>query len=210
MTTAIKVSLKFATLPKGELGNFGKTILAELYDQSDFANPPVLAVDLQAGITAYENSIVAAANGGKLERAEMKECRKALLAMLKELAYFVQLKCKDSMVILLSSGFEAQSRNRTPASLAKGMIARIAQTHSTVALVTAKVDRGARSYEVQAAEIDDDGVLGPYGMPVIRTSSRKIPVEGLTPGKQYVFRVRSIGGKGEISAWSDPVAQRVV
>lgn len=210
MNTSVKVSLKFTRLPDGDFGNFGKTILAEFYDQSDFANPPVPQADLLAGITAFENSVVAQANGGKLATAEKKQCRKELVAMLKELAYFVQLKCKDDLVILLSSGFLAQNRNHTPTVLAKAVVERITQTHSGVALVTAKAERGAKTYEVQAAEIDENGALGPYGPSVLRSSSRKIPVAGLTAGKKYVFRVRVIGGKGDTSEWSDTLAQRVM
>lgn len=210
MNTIIKVSLKFGTLPDGEFGDFAATVHTELYSHSVFAGAPVTAADLQTGVTAFRAAKTAQAVGGKLATAAKNERRKELLVMLKKLAYYVQITCDNDLPTLLSSGFLAQNRNHTPVSLPKAMVQRITQTHSGVALVTAKAERGARTYEVVAAEVDENGALGPYGMPVIRTSSRKIPVDGLTPGKQYVFRVRCIGGKSETSAWSDPVAQRVI
>mgnify|MGYP002368987585 FL=1 len=210
MNAIVKVSFRFREMSDAVLEDFANSVHTDLYAQSAYANPPVTAADLQAGITAFSNAKVAQTNGGKLATATKNQRREELLEMLQTLGYFVQLNCDNDLPTLLSSGFQAQSRSRTPSSLPKAMVQRIAQTHSGQALVTAKAERGARTYEVVAAEVDENGALGPYGMPVIRTSSRKIPVDGLTPGKQYVFRVRCIGGKGETSAWSDPVAQRVI
>jgi hypothetical protein len=141
----------------------------------------------------------------------IKDQRRAeLTAVLKQLAYYVQMACAGDLAVLLSSGFKATSRNRTPSAMPKATVLRISQDHSGVALVTAKAERGGRSYVVEAAEMDENGVVGPYGAPVFQSSSRKIPVAGLTPGKVYLFRVRVVGGSGETSEWSESVTQRML
>lgn len=210
MNTDPKISLAFLRLPDDPFENFAETIHADLYSVSAFSTAPVTAADLQTGITAFSTALIAQATGGK-ETTVIKNQRRAELAeLLKQLAYYVQMACQGDLAVLLSSGFKANSRNRTPSVLPKALVQRIAQTHSGVALVTAKAVRGARSYVVEAAEIDENGVVGPYGPPVFQSSSRKIPMAGLTPGKVYLFRVRVVGGSGETSEWSDSVTQRVM
>jgi len=210
MKTNIKLSYAFRKLPDNSLTAMAIKVHTDLYGKSAYANPPVTAADLQAGITAFSNAKTAQANGGKLATAEKNQRREELLDLLNKLAYFVQLACDNDLPTLLSSGFEAVKREPSPSTITKTSVLSITQTHSGVALVTVKAERNSKSYEVIAAEIDENGTLGPYGTPVPRSSSRKIPVGGLTPGKMYVFRVRVIGGKGDISEWSDPEAQRVV
>jgi hypothetical protein len=203
------------TVPLGRIGgNVAaaqyQTIHADLYSVSGFSTAPVTAADLQTAITAFSTAKIAQATGGQ-ETMVIKDQRRAELAeLLKQLAYYVQMACNGDLAVLLSSGFKAASRNRTPSALPKATVLRISQDHSGVALVTAKVERGARTYVVEAAEMDENGLVGPYGPPVFQSSSRKIPMAGLTPGKVYLFRVRVVGGSGETSEWSDSVTQRML
>jgi hypothetical protein len=37
-------------------------------------------------------------------------------------------------------------------------------------------------------------------------SSRALPVGGLTPGSNYQFQVRAVGGSTSYSDWSNPVS----
>lgn len=210
MNTNPKISLSFTRLPDGPFEDFADTIHADLYSVSAFSTAPITAVDLQARITAFNVAKIAQATGGKETTVIKNQRREELTEVLKQLAYYVQMACNGDLAVLLSSGFKATSRNRTPAALPKTMVLRITQTHSGVALVTAKAERGAKSYVVEAAEMDENGLVGPYGPPVFQSSSRKIPVAGLTPGKVYLFRVRVVGGSGETSEWSDSVTQRML
>ena len=53
------------------------------------------------------------------------------------------------------------------------------------------------------------GLVGLFRLPWqsggLFTNSRSIPVNGLTPGANYNFQVRAIGGATGYSDWSDPV-----
>lgn len=210
MNKTVKVSLAFRKLPDAAYGDFAATVHTNLYSHSVFSAAPVTEADLQAAITAFRTAKTAQATGGKEATAAKNQRREELQVKLKDLAYYVQIACANDLEVLLSSGFDATKSNRVPSVVTKAVVERITQIHTGVALVTAKAERGARSYEAQAAEILDDGTLGPYGPPVQQSSSRKIPVANLTPGKMYVFRARVYGTKGDISDWSDAVSQRVM
>lgn len=210
MNATYRVSLSFRRLPDGGLSNFANTVLAELYAQAAYDSPPVPEADLRASIDAFKAAKVAQADGGKLHTAAKNQCREELLDQLRNLAFYVQRASRNDLPTLLSSGFGAMSRNRTPAPLPKACVLRIVRGHSGVALVTAKSDRNARLYEVEAAEVDENGVPGPYGSPVRRSSSLSIPVAGLKPGKLYLFRLRMFGGKEGFTDWSNAVMQRVM
>jgi hypothetical protein len=156
------------------------------------------------------NAKVAQATGGKEATAAKNQRREELQVMLKDLAYFVQIACGNDLEVLLSSGFQATKGSRTPSSVTTPTVLRIAYGLTGEALVTVKAEHSAKTYEVQAAEVSEDGMHGPYGTSVLQSSSRKIPVQGLAPGKVYAFRVRVIGSKGEVSNWSAPVEQRML
>lgn len=210
MKRKIRVSLAFANLSDGDLGDFATKVHADLYSQSVFSGAPVTAADMQAAITAFSTAKVAQGNGGKQATAEKNQRREELIAMLEVLALYAQIASNNDLPTLLSSGFLATNPNRTPTVMPKATVLRITQVHTGVALVTAKAERNGKTYEVQWAELDESGTPGAFSPSVPSTSSRKIPVPGLTPGKMYVFRLRVFGGKSEMSDWSDPVAQRVM
>jgi hypothetical protein len=39
------------------------------------------------------------------------------------------------------------------------------------------------------------------------TNSRLMTIDGLSPGKKYMFQVRAIGGSTRYSDWSNPVSR---
>jgi xanthine/CO dehydrogenase XdhC/CoxF family maturation factor len=207
-TTKYRVSLGYANLNDNSLLTFATTVHSQLYVQAAYPTPPVTAVSLLAGITALRDAKVAQVNGGKAATAVKNQCREALADLLRQLAFYVQLACGNDLAVLLDSGFEPVSTNRTQTQLVKPVIVRINPGLSGEALVTVTADANARSFEVRVAEVDDQNVPGPFRPPVIRTGSRNMSVEELVPGKLCVFQVRAVGGLTGFSDWSDAVVQR--
>ena len=74
--------------------------------------------------------------------------------------------------------------------------------------MTVKRDKNAGAYEVQVA-IGDPNVEANWKTVVTSKNARSIPVNGLTPGQTYCFRVRAIGSKGP-GAWSDIASMMAV
>ena len=64
----------------------------------------------------------------------------------------------------------------------------------------------ARCYEVRYAAIGPNGAPGSWQNGGLFTSSRTITINGLTPGTNYTFQVRAVGGSTGYSDWSDPVS----
>lgn len=207
-TSTYHVSLSFGKLPDDTLIVFATTVLAQLFAQAAYANPPVTPAQLNPAIIAFSAAKVAQSNGGKSATAEKNLRREELLALLQKLAYFVQVACNNSLPLLLDSGFEAASNNRAQSPLPKPSLTRIVPGMSGQALVTATADRNARGYEIIVAEIDESGTPGPFRPAVTRTSSRNILIDALNPGRLYAYQGRAIGGLTGFSDWSDVVVQR--
>ena len=66
----------------------------------------------------------------------------------------------------------------------------------------------ARNYEPQYALIGPGGTPGPWVSAGLFSNSRSMPVNGLTPGAEYLFRVRAVGGSTGYSDWSDTRSHR--
>src|SRR5205814_592287 len=84
-----------------------------------YATPPVTMANLQTGLDDFIAKVTVAMSGGPVETAAKRNSRDALLGMLRQLATYVQLKCNNNPELLLSSGFDAQSTNRTSVPLEK-------------------------------------------------------------------------------------------
>lgn len=187
---------------------FATGILTLLYAQEAYGSPPVAAGELEAAINALKAAKVAQTNGGKEATAIKNLRQEELLALLQKLAFYVQLECDNSLPLLLASGFDAASTNRTQVVLATPTITHINPGMSGEALVTVTPDTNARSYELRVAEVNSDNIPGPFRPSVVRTGSRNMAVEDLVPGKLCVFQVRAVGGLSGFSDWSAAVVQR--
>lgn len=204
----IRVSLGFGSIPDNTLITFARNVHALLYAVGEFTTIPVTAADLLAAIDAFATAKAAQPSGGKAATADKNNQRDGLIVLLKQLALYVQVASADNLALLLSSGFEAVSLNRTRYPLSKPVILRVVTGMSGEALVTISTESIARGCEIRVAEITAEGAPGVFRPVVFSTSSRNIPIETLTPGKLYAFQGRTMGGSTTYSDWSDQIVQR--
>lgn len=208
-TPIIRASLAFGNgMPDNTLVTFARSVLALLYGAAAFANIPVPEEDLQNATDAFANAKAAQPNGGKAATAEKDNRRSDLVAMLKQLAFYVQVASNNNLAMLLSSGFQAVSTNRAQAPLAKPSVLRVVTGMSGEGLVTLTADKASRGSEVRVAEVDASGTPGPYRAAVSSTSSRNIAILNLVPGHLYAYQGRNFGGATTFSDWSDVLVQR--
>lgn len=205
-----KVSLSFGKIPDDTLTSFAKTVLAQLYAQAAYHSPPVPEADLRAAIAAFQEAKVEQLDGGRKATALKNQRRAELLDLLRKLAYYVQIACDGELATLLSSGFQAKNENRSQTPLEKAVLLRVVHGHSGQSLVTTKAQPNVRNWEVVVVELDEDGKPGPNRRTSFQTSSRNIPVDGLTPGKLHSYQARALGGSTGCSAWSDALIQRAL
>ena len=176
-----------------------------------FPTPPVTAAVLESEINSFATAKAAQAQGGTAATAAKNNARGTLTGLLQQLAFYVQVTSNDDLALLLSTGFEPVSQNRTQTQLAKPTLIRIKNGLSGQSLATISPDRNARCAQLivaEIAEIDETGAPGPFRPPIIHTSSVNIPVDDLTPGKLYAMQGRFVGGLTGFSDWSDVVTHR--
>lgn len=207
-TTKLRVSLGYSNLNVDSLIAFAKSVHTLLYAKAEYSAAPVTAATLLTAITELSDAKVAQANGGKVATAVKNNCQENLLDLLRTLAFYVQLACGGDLPLLLGSGFDVVSSNRTQSTLTKPVITRITPGMSGEALITVTPDANAKSFELRVAEVGENNIPGPFRPSVTRTGSRNMPVEELTPGTLCVFQVRAVGGLTGYSDWSDAVVQR--
>lgn len=178
----------------------------KLYGNAAYPTPPVLEADFDTALTEFTEAIASAAQGGPADTAAKNGKREILIGLLRQLAGYVQSKCENDLATLLSSGFDAVSTNHASTPLAAPTIKELINGMSGQLIVRVTPVANAKCYEVRHALIGPDGAPGPWQDSGLFTNSRSMAVNGLTPGGNYQFQVRAIGGSTGYSDWSDPVS----
>ena len=194
-----KVSLEFAGYTDSDLGDFGGNVVTSLTGNAVYSAPPVPPPDLNTRVTAFTVAIQAALLGGQQLTAAKDAAREALLDSLRKNAYYVQTIASESLDVLLTSGYYANSTNRASSPLDQPAIAELSNLATTKLLLRLTPITNARNYQVQTSVAgsawQDAGIF---------SQARRIELGGMTPGTVYNVRGRAIGGSTGFSDWSIP------
>lgn len=201
----LRVLLGFTNAPDHSLEETAQAVLDNLYGHAAYPSPPVTKPALQAALTAFSQAIAAAKMGGPADTADKNNKRDALVALLRQLAGYVQMHHGNDLALLLGSGFEAVSSNRSPAPMVGPTIRDILNGNTGQLILRVTPVPNSHGYEVRFAALGANGAPGPWQSPGIFTNSRSMPVNGLTPGTTYTFQVRAVGSGNHYSDWSDAV-----
>ena len=199
-----RVSLSFAALPDSDLDEFASNIVVSLTGNAAYPTPLVPLATLGTAQMAFHDAVLAAALGGLQLTAIKNEKRAALEDLLRQEASYVQALASQNLSMLLSSGFEANSTNRTSTQLPAPAIISLENGMAAQLILRMQPVSNAKCYEVQTK---NGGGWTPAG---VFTQSRGIVLPGLTPGQNYSVQARAIGGSTGYSDWSDPVSHRVM
>ncbi|MGH7954177.1 MAG: fibronectin type III domain-containing protein [Limisphaerales bacterium] len=122
---------------------------------------------------------------------------------MRQLALYVQQTAQGDQTKILASGFQVTNVGHHPQSpLEKAVILQIKNEVSGQLLIRLKPEHNAIAYEGQYST--DNGVTWkPAGT---FPQARHIVVPGLTPGTNYTFRFRALGGSTGAGDWSDSVS----
>lgn len=197
-----RVSLSFARYNDSLLSDFYTSVNTSLTGNAAFPNLPItLAAFAVLGNTFIEK-LAAAFDGGKLAVAEKNVARENLIAALRQIASYVQTVAGENLPVLLSSGFEPVSQNRTQSPLPKPVVENIDNIQSTMLLCKLKAGPNVRAIEARR-KVQGTAEYQPAG---IFTQPSKIMQEDLIPGTTYDLQFRGIGGSTGYSDWSDPIS----
>lgn len=205
----LHVSLGFATATDTGLDDFTEGVLLKLYGNISYLTPPVTSAALTTAKNNFSTAVAAANLGGPAQTAAKDNLRSTLIALVRQLAGYVQEKHGNDLAVLLSSGFYAASTNRAPAPLDTPVIKKIKHGPTGQLLASVTPVDNAKCYELRYALLAPDGTPGPWqNAPAPFTNSRALTAENLTPGAEYKLQARAIGGSTGASDWSDGVSHR--
>ena len=202
----LRVLLGFSNAADHSIEETAQAVLDTLFGNAAYPSPPVTHAALASALGAFSTAIAAAKQGGPADTADKNNKRETLTGLLRQLAGYVQAGHGNNLATLLASGFQAVSTNRASTPLAAPTILDIANGNSGQLLPRVTPIANASNYEVRYAAIGAGGAPGPWQTGGLFGNSRSMPVNGLTPGTNYSFQVRAIGGSTGYSDWSDPVS----
>lgn len=205
----IKAVLAFGRMLPEQLLAFGYNILKALTGNVNFPTLPVDLAQLKTGLDNYAVLIGEAKDGGKKATTARNKQGEDIIRMLRALALYVELNCKDDMNTFLTSGFQARSTARTPAqALEQPVILSIDQNISGELLVSAKsVGRAAKHYDLRYGQVGAGGATpATWAMVTVPSVKPAVQINGLTPGTTYAFQVRAYGKSG-YTEWSDSMTR---
>ena len=207
----LHVLLDFASGSDHNLEVRSGAVHSHLYNAEGAAaypEPPVSATDLLIAIDAFKVASGKARVGSPADTATKNNKREALVVLMRDLADYVDGEHGDDLAKLLLSGFEAASTNRSPSPLDAPTNVKVKNGGPGQLIVSAKRPKNAQSLEVRVTPVAENGTHGPVQNGGVHTDSRRMIVNGLTPGDNYLIEVRGVGGSEGYSPWSDPVMKR--
>jgi hypothetical protein len=160
---------------------------------------PTLPVDLTTRMNALDIAIKNAVGGGKIQTAARDAALESVYEGLDANALYVQTVARTNLPMLLTSGYQAVSKNRGQVQLDAPTITGIDNDISTQLDVHLSPIDNAVGYEVQIC-------IGTGSWTTVKfsTQARTITLTGLITGTVYQVRARALGGSTGQSDWSMP------
>lgn len=165
---------------------------------------PSLA-DVQIALDNYSQSLTRAADGSYSARAIRNNMRLLLVGLMRQLANYVAVACKNDLPNLLLSGFPIQKPVRQPIGiLAAPTNVQLKQGRTGEVFCRASGVFGASIYNWQLTNTTSGLVEQTQQTPAASCS-----FTGLTPGVIYSLTVNAVGTAGP-SDWSGPATLMVI
>ncbi len=200
-----RVSLSFARKIDTDLIAFTRNVITLMTGNTDYPTPsPALAL-ITTAVDDFETAVHDALDGGKIVIATRNAKRNQLLSLLRQEAAYVTGNCKADIVVLMGSGFNAVRTPSPVGVLPAPQNLRLEYTGMSGELLL-RFDRvtNAANYSVQTAESPN----GPWEDQDLSTSAR-VTIGGLTPGKVYWARACANGSQGS-SEYGGPATAMAV
>ncbi len=197
---SIRTVRSYNRLADGKLSAFAGATAVGLTNNPDLLTPPVAATVITTLQQVFDDAIVKALDGSKLDTVAKNAARLDLITSLDKNASYVDINCDDDLSVLLSSGYQAVSANRAQAILNAPDVMAVDSPQTGALKVRIKPDYKSKSYvgRIKTAAGSE------FGPSISFASSRKIVFNGLTAGVTYVMQLCAIGGSTGQSDWTEP------
>jgi len=207
----IKALLNFTAKLPDQLLTQGYAIVKAFTGNLNFPNPPVDLNDLKSKLDAFAAAIADAKDGGRKAITLRNHMAAEIVRLLKLLAFYAELSCKDDINIFLTSGFTPRSSTKTPPKpLDPTTVVSVDQGVSGEFKVTMKFVPRAKNYQVQFGQVGAGGAT-PAAWIIQTVPNTRTPavITGLTPGVTYAIQVRAYGTLG-YTEWSDSAIRMAI
>ena len=200
-----RVALSFARKIDTDLIAFVRNVITMMTGNAQYASPTPALAALTTAVNDFETAVHDALDGGKIAIATRNASRVNLLAMIRQLAAYVQANCGTDLLALLSSGFEAVRAPSPAGILAAPQNPRLSLTGKSGELMF-RFDRvnNTNNYSIQTAP----AASGPWEDEDLSTSTRVL-LGGLTPGEVLWARACANGSAGA-SEWTAPTTAMAI
>ena len=207
-----KAVIDFSGYTAAELGPVAHTIHDRMTaNAATFTAPTMTMATLQTQITAYDTKLIARASDAKTDIIAFNDARGVLEQSLGVLGNYVNGIAKGDAATVDKSGFPSYDTTRTPNTGAPAAPAdlRLRQGDLTGSIVARyKPDRQGSTNEVQTNTADPNTEASWHTKGLYQGG--RAEMDGFTPGGIVWVRVRTVGLKGVMGAWSDPAQIRVL
>jgi hypothetical protein len=179
-------------------------VLTGLTGNANYVAPSPPLATVTTAFNAYTTAVNDAAGGGRALTLAKDARRDDLVALMRELASYVQVACKGDLEVLVTSGFPIQKPTRSPI----GDLPTPADLTVTLGSHTGELDAsaapvpGAAVYNWRISTAAAPSVV----LQSAQTTAASNTFTGLTPGVVYNAEVNAVGAAGP-SDWSAPVPQ---
>lgn len=169
-----------------------------------YAKPPIDLTTYGNAVSAYDESITAALEGGKTVVAQKNKLKSTAIKMYGQQAKYVEAACNDDMPTFLLSGFQARPTTKTATAPASSSIRRLVHgANSGEIEATLIKEADAVSYEVRSAPVPAGAAPAAWTITPVPTLKPPTKITGLTPGTTYAFQTRALLKTGGYTDWSD-------
>ena len=208
----IKAIIDFSPYSAAEFGPIAQTIHDQITaNAATFATLPITMAALQTLITTYDTKLVARASRATADILAFNEARVELEDPLGVLGNHVNGVAKGDAMIVEKSGFPSYDTSKTVDTSPPAAPTDLRLRHGDLSgsiVARYRPERQRSTNEVQT-NTGDPNVEADWHMKGIYQGGRA-EMSGFTPGGVVWVRVRSVGLKGVMGAWSDPAQIRVL
>jgi hypothetical protein len=207
----IKALLNFTAKMPEQLLAQGYAILKAFTGNLNFPNTPVDLNDLKVKLDAFAGRIADAKDGGKKAISLRDHAGAEIVRLLKVLAFYAELNCKDDDNVFRTSGFTPRSTTKTPPQPTEATtVVSVDQGVSGEFQVTMKHSRNAKNYQARSGQVGPSGAT-PATWNIVTVPNSRTPavINNLTPGTTYAIQVRAYGKLG-YSEWSNSAVRMAI
>ncbi len=200
-----RVSRGFGKYSVTHLILFFRNLIAMINSNPAYPKPAPTIEVFTTAVNDLDVKAQTAMNGGKVEIAARRASQAAALSLARQLANYVEGNCGNDIETLLSSGFDAIKAPTPPVTPVTPGNPRL-EYNGTSGTLVFRFTRGrnVKNFSVQHSE----NVDGPWTDHPLSTSTR-VRLEELTPGKTYWARSRANGTAGS-SDWTVPTSKMAI